>query len=125
MGAPCVPGAKPRIAVRPRAAAAAVDETVLTGGLTDHPPTEPCWSYWLIDGTGGRSGNHQHRERGARADGITASMGSLGDCFDNYHQARLAVFDWIETLYDRRRRHSALGYLSPEAYEQKYLTTAA
>jgi transposase InsO family protein len=28
------------------------------------------------------------------------------------------VFFYIESFYNRRRRHSALDYLSPEAYEQ-------
>ncbi|BEP14003.1 hypothetical protein acdb102_23140 [Acidothermaceae bacterium B102] len=89
-------------------------------------------------------------ERALRAAGITASMGSVGDCFDNgmaesvfatlktelfihehggrfdnHHQARLAVFDWIETFYNRKRKHSALGYLPPETFETNYLTTAA
>ncbi|PLS77560.1 MAG: hypothetical protein CYG59_23165 [Chloroflexi bacterium] len=62
-----------------------------------------------------------------------------GDCYDNapvesffgtlktelvYQQrfatrqaARQAVFEYIEVFYNRQRRHSALGYLSPEAYE--------
>ncbi|GAA1692761.1 hypothetical protein GCM10009733_105940 [Nonomuraea maheshkhaliensis] len=33
-------------------------------------------------------------------------------------EARLAVFQWI-TRYNTRRRHSALGYLSPIDYEQQ------
>jgi putative transposase len=32
-------------------------------------------------------------------------------------QARLAVFSYIETFYNPRRRHSALGYRSPIEYE--------
>ena len=48
-----------------------------------------------------------------------------GGRFDTHHQARLGVFDWIETFYNRKRRHSAPGYLAPEAFEQPYLTTAA
>ena len=31
--------------------------------------------------------------------------------------ARADVFEWIECWYNRRRRHSSLGYLSPEAFE--------
>ena len=34
-------------------------------------------------------------------------------------EARLAVFTWIEGWYNPRRRHSALGYLSPMNYEKK------
>lgn len=34
-------------------------------------------------------------------------------CFENYHSAALAVFDYIECFYNRRRRHTSLGGLSP------------
>ncbi len=34
--------------------------------------------------------------------------------------ARLAVFDYIEAFYNRIRRHSALGYLSPAEFERRY-----
>jgi putative transposase len=71
--------------------------------------------------------------------GIDVSMGSRGDCFDNavlesFHaslkkdlvhrrswptraEARTAVFDYIEAFYNRRRRHSTLGMLSPLEFE--------
>jgi len=71
---------------------------------------------------------------------IAASMGSIGDCFDNAlcesffatlecelldrssfptrNDARLAVFDFIEGFYNSHRRHSALGYLSPAEFER-------
>jgi putative transposase len=29
-----------------------------------------------------------------------------------------AIFDWIEAFYNRTRRHSSLGMLSPAAYEK-------
>ena len=32
-----------------------------------------------------------------------------------------AIFEWIEVFYNRERRHSTLGYLSPEQYEQESL----
>jgi transposase InsO family protein len=32
-------------------------------------------------------------------------------------QARREVFEWMEVFYNRSRRHSSLGYLSPAAYE--------
>ena len=35
-------------------------------------------------------------------------------------EARLDLFFYIEAFYNRRRRHSSLDYLSPEAYEQLY-----
>ena len=74
---------------------------------------------------------------------VAPSMGSVGDAFDNAlaesffatlecelidrrsfrnrTEARLAVFDFIEGFYNPRRRHSALGYLSPVEYERRYL----
>jgi transposase InsO family protein len=74
--------------------------------------------------------------------GIAASMGSIGDSSDNamaesffasletelidrtvwrsHHEARLDVFDFIEVFYNRVRRHSALGYLSPVDYEERH-----
>ena len=71
--------------------------------------------------------------------GITVSMSRTGNCYDNAMKesffatlktecadgrfptrraARQAIFEYIELWYNRKRRHSALGYLSPEAYEQ-------
>ena len=80
-----------------------------------------------------------------RALGIQCSMGTVGDCYDNalaesffatlecellHHQtfrthdeARSAVFDFIESFYNRQRRHSALGYLSPQEYERRRVPT--
>lgn len=73
---------------------------------------------------------------------IQVSMNGVGTWYDNapmesffgtlkselvylrvYHtrtEARTDLFSYIESFYNRRRRHSALGYLSPEAYEQLY-----
>ena len=34
-------------------------------------------------------------------------------------QARSEVFEYIEIFYNRRRRHSALGYLSPDEFERR------
>jgi transposase InsO family protein len=79
-----------------------------------------------------------------RAAGIQCSMSRKGDCFDNamvesffgtlktelvYQQqyttrneARRAIFEYVEVFYNRQRRHSALGYLSPVAYEAQQRT---
>jgi len=79
----------------------------------------------------------------ARAAGVAQSMGSKGDCFDNavaesffatikkeliYRRSwptkvelRTEVFDYIEVFYNRERRHSTLGQLSPLKYEMIYL----
>ncbi len=34
-------------------------------------------------------------------------------------EARSALFEYIEVFYNRQRRHSALGYLSPESFERR------
>jgi putative transposase len=38
--------------------------------------------------------------------------------------AKLAVGDWIEQVYNRRKRHSALGVISPVACEDRFNQTA-
>ncbi len=75
----------------------------------------------------------------ARAAGIAQSMGSRGDCYDNAvaesffatlkkeliqrrswparDELRTEVFNYIETFYNRRRRHRSLGFLSPAQFE--------
>ncbi len=79
--------------------------------------------------------------------GVRPSMGSVGDAYDNalcesffatlecelldrrrfatQIEARLAVFDFIEGWYNLHRRHSALAYLSPFAYEQRAFARGA
>lgn len=39
--------------------------------------------------------------------------------FKTRQEARVSIFLWIEGWYNRRRRHSALGYLSPEEFEAR------
>jgi len=71
---------------------------------------------------------------------ITQSMSRKGNCWDNapaesffktlkheldmprsydsYDQARSAIFEFIEVWYNRKRIHSALGYLTPVQFEE-------
>lgn len=81
--------------------------------------------------------------------GIEVSMSRTGNCYDNAvmesawgtlktelqdeagqlgwptrQQARSAVFLYLEGFYNRQRRHSALGYLSPDAFERRYVPGA-
>ena len=37
--------------------------------------------------------------------------------FATREQARSSIFQWIEVWYNRKRSHSWLGYVSPEAFE--------
>ena len=50
-----------------------------------------------------------------KAEGFPQSL-----VFNTKAEAQLAIFDYIETFYNRRRKHSSLGYLSPEQYLQQY-----
>lgn len=42
-----------------------------------------------------------------------------GECFPTRQRMKQTVFEYIEVDYNRTRRHSANGYLSPEAFEAK------
>lgn len=75
-----------------------------------------------------------------RQEGMVVSMSRTADCYDNaamesfFHSfkgecidsqsfqtrppARSSTFDYIETFYNRTRRHSTLQYMSPLMYEQ-------
>lgn len=75
------------------------------------------------------------------------SMSGKGNCYDNAvaesffgtlktemiyfshfrtrAEAKAAIFDYIEVFYNRQRRHSALGYLSPAEFEQRFYAKCA
>ncbi len=76
---------------------------------------------------------------------MQVSMSRRGDCYDNAamesffatlkaelehygryvtrRQARTEIFEYIEVFYNRQRRHSSLGYLSPLQFEQRIVTS--
>jgi hypothetical protein len=43
----------------------------------------------------------------------------LRDRFETSHQAKAALFDYVEVFYNQRRRHSTLGQISPAAFERR------
>ena len=73
--------------------------------------------------------------------GVRPSMGSVGDAYDNamaesffaslecelidrrswksFAEARMAIFTWIESWYNPRRRHSGIGQKSPINFEKE------
>ncbi len=81
-----------------------------------------------------------------QAVGIRCSMGSVDDCYDDAMAERFfatlecgllarqpfptqlvvgaALFEYMEVFYNRQRRHSALGYLSSDAFERRWATQA-
>ncbi len=78
-----------------------------------------------------------------REAGVRPSMGSVGDAYDNAMaesffatlecelldrevlrtpaEAQEAVFEFLEGWYNSHRRHSSLGYLSPNEFEKRYV----
>ncbi len=74
--------------------------------------------------------------------GIEQSMSGRGNCYDNaitesvFHtlktelifweryqsrqEATSSIFEYIEVYYNRQRKHSAIGYKSPVAFEQQF-----
>jgi transposase InsO family protein len=44
------------------------------------------------------------------------------ESFSTQAEARSSLFDYIEVFYNRQRKHSTLGYLSPAAFEVRALT---
>ena len=40
--------------------------------------------------------------------------------FDSHLQAHAEIFSYIVGFYNRQRRHSSLGYLSPDEFERRY-----
>jgi transposase InsO family protein len=83
----------------------------------------------------------------ARDSGLLASMGSIGDCYDNSMiesfwsrmqvelldrkkwNTRLelanAIFEYLEIWHNRKRRHSQLAWLTPIEFERNRITTVA
>ena len=47
-----------------------------------------------------------------------------GRRFQGRAEAQMAVFDFLEAWYNPRRRHSALGYLSPADFEAAHRVAA-
>ena len=78
-------------------------------------------------------------QKALKKDGLICSMSRKGDCWDNavaesffatlkaelvylteYRtraEARASLFEYIEVFYNRQRRHSAIGYVSPSQFE--------
>jgi transposase InsO family protein len=95
---------------------------------------------------GSQYASHEYQQLLA-AHGILSSMSRSGNCWDNAvaesffatlkielvyqtqwrtrQEARSALFEYIELFYNRQRRHSTLGYLSPSEFEQAHHVSVA
>lgn len=100
---------------------------------------QPSPGLWFHSDRGSQSTSDAYRAVLARAD-ITVSMSRTGNCSDNAvtesffgtlkgecverrcfqtrGEGRQTIFEYVECFYNRVRRHSSLGYVSPVAYEQ-------
>lgn len=106
--------------------------------------TEPAGQELLFHSDrGSQYAAHQYQEKLAQW-GIVCSMSGKGNCWDNapvesffatlkkeliyrenyqtHEQAKASLFYYIEVFYNQWRRHSALGYKSPNDYEQSLLS---
>jgi len=90
---------------------------------------------------GSQYASHDYRKT-LRENNIVCSMSHKGDCWDNavvesffatlkkeliyrrpwatVRSAREAIVEYIEVFYNRKRKHSTLGYLSPAVFERNY-----
>lgn len=84
----------------------------------------------------------EHYQRFLAGRGIACSMSGVAQCWDNapvesffaslkrelvHHEkyttreeAKASIFEYVEAFYNRVRRHSSLGYLSPEQFERSH-----
>jgi len=111
-------------------------ETALDMALQSRQPEDQLLHH---SDRGSQYTSHAYQQRLAHA-GFTVSMSRTGNCLDNapmesfwatlkrecadvvfasHEQARVAIFGYVMSFYNRVRRHSALGYLSPVQFEQQ------
>ena len=85
-----------------------------------------------------------HYQRVLASEGVVCSMSGVGQCWDNApvesffgrlkcelgvevfatrDQARAVLFEYLEVFYNRVRRHSSLGFVSPADFERTYNRT--
>jgi transposase InsO family protein len=119
----------------------AVALDALQMALTDRQPPQGLLHH---SDRGSQYASHQYQQLLA-AHGALSSMSRKGNCWDNAvaesffaslklelahpshwrtrTQARSDVFEYIELFYNRQRRHSTLGYLSPNEFELRHQLT--
>jgi transposase InsO family protein len=91
---------------------------------------------------GSQYASHDYR-KALEGHGMVASMSRKGNCWDNAvaesffstlkaevsggyrtrEEARRAIFEYIEVFYNRKRRHSSIGYLTPNEFEARFSRT--
>ena len=108
-------------------------------------PAAPWASELIAHSDRGSQYASEHYQRRLREEGITCSMSRRGNCWDNApaesffaslkkelvhredyatrDQARASIFEYVGVFYNRARRHSTLGYLTPAEYERAHNRT--
>jgi transposase InsO family protein len=100
----------------------------------------PCSGILHHTDRGSQYASHDYQQL-LSAHHMEVSMSRKGDCYDNAlmesffstlkaecatgvyasrSEARQSIFEYIEVWYNRKRRHSAIGYVSPEAFERAH-----
>jgi putative transposase len=50
---------------------------------------------------------------------FSTAKSELGERFGSHGEAKMELFDYIEVVYNQKRRHSTLGQISPAAFERE------
>mgnify|MGYP002381944178 CR=1 FL=1 len=104
--------------------------------------TRQCAEVLWVHSDRGSQYASEHYQELLTAEELVCSMSRRGNCYDNspmesfwatlkkevvhdtHYQtrveARASLFEYIEVFYNRQRRHSALGYVSPAEFEERY-----
>ena len=120
-------------------AQSSMDEKLVIGTLDKAlRQRKPAGELILHSDRGSQYASQLYRQM-LRENNITQSMSSKGNCYDNApvesffstlkrelvyrttyktrEEAKQSLFEYIEVFYNRQRRHSTLGYLSPMQFE--------
>jgi transposase InsO family protein len=115
------------------------DDLVLRAFMMAFTHREPAPGFIVHSDHGSQYTSNLFRAN-VRLYGGVQSMGTVGDCFDNApaesfnatikgecldHEVLLSrdhatkiIFDYIEVFYNRTRKHSSIGYMSPSQFEK-------
>lgn len=124
-----------------------VVETALRRAVTFRDPATGPTARVVFHADRGCQYTSDQLDRAARDVGVRLSVGRTGVCWDNAQQESFwstlktefyqrhefatrtdaihAVTDWIENVYNRRRRHSALGQIPPITFETQHINQTA
>ncbi len=122
-------------------------ETALRRAVSFRDPATPATAGVIFHADRGAQYTSDQLDQAAREFDVRLSVGRTGVCWDNAQQESFwstlkteyydrhefatqaaaihAVTSWIEHVYNRRRRHSALGQIPPVTFEKQHINPAA